>query len=189
VALAARRSRVIAESHDGSLRVWDLAREGEPRTIEGASNPVALSLAEKGDRALLAGKETLILRDLDGPEILRYRMRIAAAVLSPDGYRALVATDADIPTNEALMILDFGATGQTTLRQQSAVAVAVDAAFRLGASAGRDGVVRIWDLDARREVDRFEPGDLGRPTSLAFCGERLVVGTALGVTLIFEPAR
>jgi WD40 repeat protein len=185
-ALAARRSRAIAASHDGSLRIWDLAREGEPRAIEGVANPVALSLAEKGDRALLAGTETLILRDLDGPEILRYsKMRVAAAVLSSDGYRALVATDADVPTNEALVIHDFPA--QTTIRQQSAIAVAADAAFRLGASAGRDGVVRIWDLAGRREIDRFEPGDLGRPTSLAFCGERLVVGTALGVTLIFEP--
>src|SRR5262249_19593912 len=140
VAIAARRSRVVSASPEGTIRIWDLARGGEPRTLEGLTNTTTLSLAEKGDRALVGSTKSIVVRDLDGWEVVKPDLTVVAGVLPSDGGRGLLAT------NAAVMIMDFGEPMQTVLRQESATAVAADAAFRLGASAGADGVVRIWDL-------------------------------------------
>jgi eukaryotic-like serine/threonine-protein kinase len=82
--------------------------------------------------------------------------------------------------------------GSRTLRPPGAPVSVSDAAIsadgRLGATCGRDRVVRLWDLErgfALDEIDLSGSGDVGKCVEFSIEGD-LLVGTARGVILQFE---
>ena len=98
VGLSADGTRAIASSWTGRATLWNLESSAAPRELEFQRfDPLAVALTSDGQRAVFVFKEGAItIQQLGEPrgrsvEAHSVEFKLAAAVLTPDGKRALIA--------------------------------------------------------------------------------------------------
>jgi RNA polymerase sigma factor (sigma-70 family) len=164
----------LTTGYDRTVRLWGAA-DGRAR---GALSLFAAE--EKPDGPLPSGHAFFHKPESSG----------ASLTFSP-GDKLLATTDLAPADERGAVVWDL-ATGKEKLRLAggeckgiAALAFAPDGK-RL-AAAGRDGVVRLWDLGEGKEVGRFE-GHEGVVSALAFSadGERLLTGGADGTVRLWR---
>ena len=142
-------SRAITTSYDGSVRVWDIAREATIHTLAGHAGPV-LALATTPDgKTTVTGSADSTARVWDvsgGRETARlegHTGAVNAVAVSTDGARAVTGSEDgtaalwDCATGKRICTL----AGHT----QPIDAVAIDAGSALCITGSRDGAVRVFD--------------------------------------------
>jgi len=172
-------------SHDGTVRLWDVTKDGPLFTFEGLKdktypNPVFIAngkllAAGSGDTKIRfydvkTGKEARGSVDHEG---------LSALALSPDG-----SILASAGWNHAITLRDV-ATGNQIRTWQAHVdgiwSIAFSPDGKLIASAGSEGLVKVWDVQTGRPIDVLT-GHEGMVQCVAFhpSGKLLASGSADG---------
>jgi WD40 repeat protein len=168
---------VLTASEDGTARTWDPATEPRMRLVLRSSGPVAgASFAGGGDLSLVAGpgQSARLVRVADGGVVRTFHARrpVAAAAASPGGKLVAVAAGRRV----TLFDLRSGGRKGQLVQPGGVSAVAFAPGGRELATAGSDGIGRIWTVD----------GDLLRRlgrggsaiTDIAFSPDGTLVATA-----------
>jgi RNA polymerase sigma factor (sigma-70 family) len=168
--------------HDRTVRLWNTATNQEIRRFGPYRGWVqSLTFAPDG-KALAAGEQVgmiHIYETASGKERCRCSLRegswVRGLAFSPDG-RTLAAGG----TNERAIRFFDAATGEEQHladgHQNEIVAAALMADRRTLVSAGKDGLVCLWDLNTGKEAGRWKANDHGISTmALAPDGRTLVI--------------
>jgi len=170
----------IADTDASCIRVWEIATGRLLRTIEGASDPLAIS--PDGAIFLTSGARTLELWNIARGELARsfqdHTAGVASVALSRDGACALSGSD------DATMKLWEVASGRVirTFAEHSssvgAVAFSPDGTAVL--SGDDDGTLKLWDASSGRLIRNFVGDHRTGIQSLAFSpdGSQIVSGSA-----------
>jgi WD40 repeat protein len=186
---------LLATGHDdGSVRLWDLARQELVRQLKGHGRSIsALAFRGDGRRLASAGEDRAIrVWDVDSGaavgSLLGHHDRIPALAWHPNGQRLLSAgwdTTArvwDVETGEPIILLNSHAG------QVQAVAVSPDG--KLVACADSANAVHVWDAERYRtlQVLRHRAGEV---RCLAFSpdGQVLAFGGAERVIHLWDARR
>jgi hypothetical protein len=178
VAVTPDGQRAVSASSDHTLKVWDLARSGEPRVLTDHSEAViAVAVTPDGQRAVSGSENhTLTVWDLASGRALRTVLTRAvyAVAVTPDGQRAVSASDDDtlrvwdLASGRALRTLS-GHSGPVT-----AVAVTPDGKRAL--SACWDNTLKIWELETGEVVATFTCDAAANCCSFSAALELIVAG-------------
>jgi WD40 repeat protein len=200
----ARNGRLVALYQDGNVQVWQIKPHGESKTYKllGQFHDdwsfFGLSALSADGRYVHVGFESL---SGDGPdEYSTFRLDSGEQVgdgkpLTPFPGRANRGVVADIrPHRLAVWDYDKGGIVARLPRQRSRnewggyapLRAAISDDGRLVASASYDGLVRVWDIDARRMIGEGRVGS--EVTAMAFdlAGRRLAAGKEDSEIVIFE---
>jgi WD40 repeat protein len=150
------------DGRDSAIRVWDVETGREVRRLQGHRGLVwSVAVSPDGRRVLSGGNDAApILWDAEtGAAIRRFHTnRVGSVAFLPDGRRAVSGGELTIH------LLDLG-TGQELhcFRGHKAgvtgVAVSPDGHWLLSSSnVGRE--LLLWDIEARKLIDRLDCGDL-----------------------------
>ncbi|WP_165634818.1 NB-ARC domain-containing protein [Thermostaphylospora chromogena] len=149
VAISADGTTAISGGADGSVRVWDLRRGGEPRVLTGHSFPVlAVAISANGATAISNDYRSVRVWDLSKdskPRILARRTRrVTTVAISADGTTAFSGSE-----NGSVQVWDLCRGGEPRVLSGhtgwvSAVAISADGTTAI--SGDRGGSVRVWDL-------------------------------------------
>lgn len=200
---AVRNGRLAALYMDGSVQVWQLEHRGESKTYK-----LGLKLGD-GDWAeeLVLSADGRYLRIAfpnasgDGPtQYVTYRLNSAKAVgdgqlLTPLPARANRGVVPDTrPNRLAVWDYDKGEIIARLPRHRSrnkegghaGLRAAISDDGRLLASASHDGLIRVWDLDARQMIGEGRAG--GAVTTITFDAEglQLAAGRTDGHLIVFR---
>jgi WD40 repeat protein/tRNA A-37 threonylcarbamoyl transferase component Bud32 len=165
--------RVVTASDDGTAYVWN-ADLGKPvvQPLKHAKAVVAAELAPDGQRVLTASADhTAIVWEL--PEAID---RAASPVGGASGGAQVPAGDAPLPVARPVVRL----VGHT----DAIVAAAYDARGNRVATAGLDGIAKVWDAATGHAMASFEHAN--GVATLAFAGDRLVTGDHAGTVHIWD---
>jgi WD40 repeat protein/tetratricopeptide (TPR) repeat protein/serine/threonine protein kinase len=175
--------RAISASHDGTLRLWDVATGRELRRFEGHRSVVHAVAISPDSRQVLSGSwdGTLRLWDVStGQEARRFKGNpgvVLSVAFSPDGRLALsTAGDGD----RSMRLWDV-ATGQELRRFEGHTKEIHGVAFspdgRRALSGAFDKTMRLWEVETGRELRRFD-GHTDGLLSVAFSpdGRRALSG-------------
>lgn len=189
---APRPLTLVSGAHDGSIRLWDLVKKGEPRVIvRSVGDSDALALTSGADLIATAGInntirifETASLKEQTfGPG---HVAGVHALALSPDGKKLVSAsTMGDILVWEAISGKLFGAL-KNPKGGEMVLAFAPDSET-LASAVGGDAI-RIWNATEGKESFNL-PAAPGDPTlSLAFTrtGQTLIVGHRSGKVVLWD---
>ncbi len=147
------------------LRIWDIRRGKEIRTIEGGKGWWVRSLAFSPNSKLLAFPGETGVRVWDvaaGKELFRLdlgaKTRLNCVVFSSDGKLLAAARDPYGDSQDHSIHLWDTATGKEAGElkghEEYITALAMSPKSNVLASASRDGTIRFWDLAKRRETSR-----------------------------------
>lgn len=201
-AFSARNGRLAALYLNGSVQVWQINPLGESQVFKLLESEAVQSV---GDLALSADGRYLrvVFANASGDapdEYVVYNLSTANSVgdgdlLAPFPSRSNRGVVADTRTHRiAVWDYDKGAViarlprhrNRDTSGAAQQLRVAISDNGNLVASASRDGVVRVWDIDARQMVGEGQVG--GEVTSIAFdsAGQQLAVGRKNAQIVVFQ---
>jgi WD40 repeat protein len=178
VTVTAEEHRVLCGCWDGTLSLWDLKTGIEIRRFEGHTNKItALAVTPGGRQAISTSLDhTARLWNLSTGEELRCLeagrlVNFLSLALLPDGRRVLTGSVEGVLSlwdlETGTKIRDYGGwNGVLTyiLRRvgfgyghlESVNSVAVTANGRIAISCSNDKTLRLWDLEAGKEIRRLE---------------------------------
>ena len=149
--------RLITSAYDGTIKLWDVAKQDELTQLLGHTGPVtALAISADGKRALTSGSDlTVRLRDLEKAqsigEVHKFEKGewVWDAAFSPDGKSAAtVSFDGKV----RLFNADTGeAAGEFVAHQGAALSI-VWVGDKQVLTGGRDGAIRLWDVESKTQV-------------------------------------
>jgi len=151
-----RRMKYSLPSSDGTLKVWDLERGAESRTLKGQGKSLStVAISSDGKFAVSGGFDRSVgVWDLQqGRQLHQLRGHerwIADVAISPDGKRAVSASGDrtlkvwDLDTGQELRTLAGHAEGVN--------AVVLTSDGKRAVSASSDGTLKVWDLETGREL-------------------------------------
>ncbi|HEY1042312.1 MAG TPA: WD40 repeat domain-containing protein [Telluria sp.] len=205
VSLAARSGRLAALDVNGSVQVWDMQGPGQPKTYqtgvtqdgECMIEPPALSSDGRYLQVAEAcgeGRTEYSLFRLGtgarfavGPLLAPFPARSNRGVVADTRPHHLVVRDFD--TGEIMARLPRHESLHTGGSYEPLVAAISDDG-RLLASASYDGLVRVWDLDARQMLGNARVGAAVLSIAFDSAAQSLAVGASDGKISVFQvPAR
>ena len=156
VALMPDERSALSASHDGAIKIWELASGCELRPLSGHASQVnGVAVTPNGRRAVSAYDDnTLKLWDLESGRDIRtllgHASSVNGVVVTPNGQRAISASkDATLKVWD----LERGCEVRTLLGHASSVnGVAVMPGGGQVISASDDCTLKVWDLESGREV-------------------------------------
>jgi WD40 repeat protein len=162
---------ILSASHDGTVRLWDVATGRELHSFVGHTGPVwSVAVSPDGQFALSGGQDrTLRLWDLKTgralPGMPDQVMPVNSVAFSPDGRLALCAG-----MDGMVRVWDLSTRSQVQVfkghtRKVTCAGFALDGKFAL--SGSRDCTLRLWEVASGREKACFT-GHSHWVTSLAF---------------------
>ncbi|HVO31087.1 MAG TPA: protein kinase [bacterium] len=182
----------VSVGDDRTLRVWSLDSDAPERTVQNAHGDFvsAVSLVP-GTGFVVTGSfdRTLKLWDLrDGSEIrtMRGMERVRTLAVDPSGLHALAGL-----ANGSIALWDL-ANGEDLAHinaHQDAVTSLEFVTDRIAISAGFDGMVRLWEIPARRELIALDPRErepvlaatVAQGHIYAACGTALLIWDLAGL--------
>ena len=195
VAFSPDSSKLVSGGDDGRLVVWDAAVGRSIAAFPNGDTPVQSVTFSPDGKSLLAASGQAgtgrpappTLRDADSGKVVRQFSAgppaVRRAVFTPDGKYVLTVGEGD-----CARLYDAG-TGENVATFYTAGSPMYTAAAGGAAllAAGRDGVVRLWDVSGR-ERKRFQ-GDSMKPLFAAAVtadGERILFGGEDGVMRFWD---
>jgi WD40 repeat protein len=146
---------VVSCSRDNTLKIWDVRRGCELRTLTGHNGPVSgVAISRDGKVAISASLDkTLKVWDVEGGQELRclvgHTDRVFGVVLSTDGKMAVSAS-----ADKTLKVWDVisGRESRSFLGHSGEVAgIALSADGGIAVSASLDRTLKVWDVSSGRE--------------------------------------
>ena len=152
----------VATSHNGEVKLWELATGTETATLEGRPGDtryrsVAFSPPDGKTLAVGFGDRSVRLWDLATESTIRdleHDTKVTSIAFSPDGSRLAVA-GSDGTVNLWDPVTGTNVTLEAHDGWVGAVAFSPDGAT-LASQAGWDGLVRLWDIETRRSFRAIE---------------------------------
>jgi hypothetical protein len=156
---------VLRDGVDSAIRVWDVETGRQVRRLESHRGVVwSVAISPDGRRVLSGGRDkAVILWDAEtGSEIRRFREHtgdLTCVAFLPDGRRAISAGDDrtirvwDVETGQEIHSFRGHTDGITW------VAVSPDGRWLLSSSYGGCELL-LWDVEARKQVDRVGWGNV-----------------------------
>ena len=185
-------TRVASGARDDTMRIWDAETGQLLRTIENDGSIWALAWSPEGDRlASVSGPELIIWDGETGQDLATFHAHenfVADVVWSPDGQRlASACWDKtvriwDVETEQQLAVLEHPKRLWCTAWHPDG--------RRLATGAFDEGIIRVWDTEAKEVVETFD-GGTDRTPALAWHrdGERLVSSGDDGEVFLWEVGR
>jgi WD40 repeat protein len=151
---------VASGGRDGTVRLWEVPTGRALRSLGGMAGAVgSLTFSQDGSKLVAGGDRTVRVWDVPtGREMDHRRLTepVADVAFSLDGQRLLAAAGDVLYWWEfqgAKPVHRFGAA------QQGVLGVAFLPDGRRAVSVGRDGSLKVWNLDADAELARVAVGD------------------------------
>ena len=188
---------IATASEDDIACVWSVDDNEFVSFLRGHTAPVRSVRWSRDDRYVVTASDDGIAYVFDaslGKQVAQARghaKALVAAELSPDGTRLLTAS-----TDHTAMLWELPELGDSSLVSARAVgaplvghtdaivAATFDADGKQVATAGLDGVAKVWDAATGQEIASFEhTGPVGM---VAFAGRRLVTGDRSGYAHVWD---
>ena len=172
LAISANATLLAGGDLAGKIRLWELPSGREKRTITAHRGPVrGLALHPAQTHLVSVGRDgRVILWDLSTGDAVKQATLAAAQAnalaIMPDG-RRFVTGD----TTGNLTVWTTAAVEplfRIQAHQGPVLAVAISTSDPRVLSTGEDGVVRSWDLEAKRQIDTYQAPDHGQQLSVCY---------------------
>jgi RNA polymerase sigma factor (sigma-70 family) len=191
IAFSADSKRLAASMGDDLITVWDVTTGKAAATVTGHrhSNP-ALTLSPDGTTLAIAVGPTVQLRDSRTGAFLRGLNTdhggAFSLVYSTDG-KTLATSGRD------RIILSEVETGKEIARLEAKIGAILNVALtpdgKTLLSATEDGVVRVWDVAARKvRLQLDSRGWIGRSMAVSADGKTVAMGTVCNVVRVWDVA-
>lgn len=182
---------IASASHDGTVRVWDVATGEETVKFRGHwRGATAAVFSPTGRHIASAGYDEIIKIWYAGSGIERatldgHTKTINSLAYSPDG--TLIASASNDKTVRLWNADDGKSIAVLDGHKRAAVFVAFSPDGKTLASASRDKTIRLWDVERREVIQTFDNFD-DVAWSLAFSpdGETLAASTARGSITLWD---
>jgi WD40 repeat protein len=189
--------RLASGSVDNAVKVWDVTTGQEVYAFSGHTEPIlSVLFTPDGRRLISAGRDRLVRiwdledgrRDQPGPRLTlpKFSLSPTCVAVSPDGRRlAIGGPTAD--GNVRLYDLTTGTLLHVLMGDVRVVSVAFSSDGRRVASAGHDGIVRLWDTTTGQDVLSMR-GHLDLVGRVLFSpdGQRLASASADGTVRVWD---
>ncbi|UXE63078.1 MAG: WD40 repeat domain-containing protein [Woronichinia naegeliana WA131] len=182
VALSSDGKTLVSGSYDKTIKIWDLATGGKPRTLTGHHFPVSSVALSSDGKTLVSGSfdKTIKIWDLATGKELRtltgHQDAVLSIALSSDG-KALVSGSYD----KTIKIWDLATGGKPrtlTGHHFPVSSVALTSDGKTLVSGSFDNTIKVWDLATGKEL-RTLTGHQSTVSSVALSsdGKTLVSGS------------
>ena len=181
----------VSASYDATLKIWDLLRGTEVRTLSGPPQPFyAVAVTPDGRWAISGSVKILSVWDLEhGVEVRTLKghtAEVSAVAVTPDGRQAISASN-----DYTLKVwdLEHGVEVRTLKGHTDFVRAAVVPNSQLAISASWDTSIRVWNLEFGKVIARFNGDDRLFTCSTALDQGIIAAGSASGQIHILQLER
>jgi WD40 repeat protein/serine/threonine protein kinase len=194
VAFSGDGRRALFGHFDGTVQLWDVEQWKEVRRFDYGKGLWNVCFSPDGEKVLTSGghdaQRLIRLWDLSsGEELRRFKGHGAGmwqSVFSPDGKRILSAS---LDRTARLWETETGKELRRFRHPHGVAGVAFlpDGRYALSGSFGDDGIVRLWDLESRKELHGLSGHTLGvQSVAISRDGRRAVSASHDGTVRLWE---
>ena len=183
IALSNDASYILSGSWDGTMRLWDIKTGKTIRRFVGHSKDV-LSVAFSADnRQIISGSRDKTVRLWNTLGECKYTFEghtewVSCVRISPDAAKPLLISASWDKTIKIWDLANFKLRHTLVGHKGNVNTVAICPDGTICATAGKDGLIHIWDLAEDKHITTFETG--ASVNALAFSPAKIWLAAAVG---------